>query len=58
MRNDIEKRLHRVKIHFKGTNVKCDFSKQCDVAQEGDRCNLYYTKCSNYLHFKNISQSV
>ena len=48
MRDEIEKRLHRVKISLDKSEIKCPFSKKCDKAANCDRCNLFFEKCNIY----------
>ena len=50
MRPEIEKRLHRVKIALNCKNVKCPQSKHCQNAENCDRCNFFFEKCSIYLN--------
>ena len=50
MRPEIEKRLHRVKIALDCENGKCPQSKSCQNVENGDRCNIFYEKCSFYLN--------
>lgn len=49
MRNEIEKRLHRVKIKLDEADVKCPNSKYCSIAENSYRCNEFYEKCSTFL---------
>ncbi len=49
MKNEIERRLHRVKISLDKSNVECPYSKACDIATNCDRCHKFYRKCSIYL---------
>lgn len=48
MRKEIEQRLHRVKITLYNENICCPYSKKCDKAENCDRCNKYFKKCSKY----------
>ncbi len=52
MRNEIEKRLHRVKITLDKSDIKCPYSQDCDKAANARRCNDFYAKCSIYLKKK------
>ncbi len=51
MKNEIEKRLHRVKIELDKKDVKCRFSKSCDIAESSSRCNYFYHKCTRFKDF-------
>ena len=46
MRDEIEKRLHRVKIALDKSDIICPISKNCDTATNCDRCNIFFKKCS------------
>lgn len=48
MKEDIEKRLHRVKIQLNGGDIKCPYSRECDKSVDAKRCNQYYQKCAIY----------
>ena len=50
MRPEIEKRLHRVKIAFDHKNAKCPQSNNCQDAENCDRCNIFFGKCSIYVN--------
>jgi len=50
MRPEIEKRLHRVKIDLDLKNIACPQSKNCQDAENGSRCNIFFEKCSIYLN--------
>ena len=55
MRNEIEKRLHRVMIKIPQQDNKCPYSKYCDDSENSFRCNLFYHKCSKYIDFDSHS---
>ena len=55
MREDIEKRLHRVAITLDKDNLKCPYSKQCDKAKYCKRCNVFFEKCTL---FKDLNLSI
>ena len=46
LRDDVEKRLHRVKIAFNKIEIKCKYANQCSKAENCDRCNKFYLKCT------------
>jgi len=48
MRNEIEKRLHRVKITLNKNKIVCPRSEHCNKAESGARCDIYFEKCSIY----------
>jgi len=48
LRNEVENRLHRVKITLNKKEIACPYSQQCNKAEGGARCNNYYEKCSVY----------
>lgn len=48
MRDEVDKRLHRVKISLNTEEVDCPYSSNCKKASNEKRCNLYYKKCSLY----------
>ncbi|MEJ2279576.1 MAG: hypothetical protein P8Y70_17815 [Candidatus Lokiarchaeota archaeon] len=52
MRNEVEKRLHRVKINLKSENVKCPKSFNCNKEKSYNRCNIFFQKCSEFKKFK------
>ncbi|MFX1363628.1 MAG: hypothetical protein ACFFCE_09540 [Promethearchaeota archaeon] len=55
MRNNIEKRLHRVMIKLDKNNIICPIAKDCLDAENCIRCNHYFRKCglfSNNLKIK------
>lgn len=52
MRDEIEKRLHRVKITLNTDDIKCPYSHNCDKAANEKRCNEFYEKCSFYRQKK------
>jgi len=54
MRDEIEKRLHRVMIKIPKKGYKCPYSKDCDNAENSVRCNVFYDKCSRYIGFKSF----
>ncbi len=56
MNNEIEKRLHRVKIKLDKTNILCPYSKVCLSAENGNRCNDFYLKCTKFSDFISDSQ--
>jgi len=50
MRLEIEKRLHRVMISASSTyDVRCSYASKCEKAQNCERCNVYFEKCSIYV---------
>ena len=51
MENNIEKRLHRVMIKLDRRDVKCPYSKCCDITENCNRCKQFYKKCSKYTDF-------
>ncbi len=46
MRNNIEKRLHRVMIKLDKNNIICPKAKACLNAENCNRCNQFYRKCA------------
>jgi len=46
MKKEVENRLHRVKITLNMNNIRCPHSNRCSKKSEGERCNIYYRKCS------------
>ena len=54
MRDNIEKRLHRVRILLQKGNAKCPYSNDCVKVTNCYRCNIFYEKCSIYL--QNLEQ--
>jgi hypothetical protein len=52
MREEIEKRLHRVSIRIRDNNIKCPLSQHCEQAENGHRCNEFFLKCSKYENLK------
>jgi hypothetical protein len=48
MGDDIEKRLHRVRIKLNNVKLKCPFSKRCNMRETSYRCNQFYEKCTLY----------
>ena len=56
MRPEIEKRLHRVMISAPLTQkIRCSYASKCETAQNCERCNFFFLKCSIYANF--VSQS-
>lgn len=55
MKNDIEKRLHRVMIKLNKRDVKYLYSNFCNDAENCIRCNQFYEKCSIYKDFNQNS---
>ena len=51
MKNEIEKRLHRVMIKLDKTSIKCPYAEDCKSAESCKRCNLFYTKCAIFTVF-------
>ena len=52
MRPEIEKRLHRVMISGSSThNIRCNYASYCEEAQNCERCNNFFLKCSFYKTF-------
>jgi len=50
MRPEIEKRLHRVMISASSTHdIRCNYASKCEKAQNCDRCNVFFEKCSIYV---------
>ena len=52
MREEIEKRLHRVSIRIGYNDIKCPLSQYCARAENCHRCNEYYFKCSKYENLR------
>ena len=53
MRENIEKRLHRVKIAFEHKEIMCPLSKNCSQAENCKRCDDFYKKCRIYINDSN-----
>jgi hypothetical protein len=51
MRNDIENRLHRVMIKSDKNPIFCPYSIECLRAENCNRCNNFYQKCSIFTRF-------
>ncbi|MFW9829004.1 MAG: hypothetical protein ACFFEY_15610 [Candidatus Thorarchaeota archaeon] len=51
MRNEIENRLHRVMIKADKKMILCPYSIDCLSAENCNRCNNFYQKCSLYTIF-------
>ncbi len=51
MKNEIEKRLHRVKIKLDKRNITCPSAKDCIIAENCNRCNTFYNKCAIFANF-------
>ena len=50
MRPEIEKRLHRVMIsNSPSYEIRCNHASKCEKAQNCDRCNFFFEKCSIYV---------
>ncbi|MFX0036012.1 MAG: hypothetical protein ACFE9I_10280 [Candidatus Hermodarchaeota archaeon] len=56
MRDDIEKRLHRVMIKLKKKDIVCPYAKECISSESSNRCNQFYNKCSRFTDF--VSNSI
>lgn len=54
MRDEIERRLHRVMIKIPQQGYKCPHSRDCDNAENSARCNVFYHKCSRYIDFNSL----
>ena len=52
MRDEVEKRLHRVAIKLIKVEILCDVSDICIRAESCSRCNLFFLKCNTYLKLK------
>jgi hypothetical protein len=52
MRDEVEKRLHRVAIKLEKIEIVCDCSKICIQAESCPRCNEFFLKCNSYLELK------
>ena len=52
LNQDIEKRLHRVKINLSGNTTNCPYSKDCNTSEICSRCNVFYEKCSKNEQFR------
>ena len=48
MRNEIENRLHRVKIELEKKEVECPHMKECESVENSFRCNIFYQKCTKF----------
>jgi hypothetical protein len=48
MREEVEKRLHRVAISLEKDKIICPKSKNCDHAKNTKLCNKYFKKCGIY----------
>ncbi len=46
MNNEIEQRLHRVKIKLDKNKVICPHANDCTHAENCIRCNEFYDKCT------------
>jgi hypothetical protein len=55
MRDDIEKRLHRVMIKIDHQDNRCPYSKSCENSESSARCNLFYQKCAKFIDFDSHS---
>jgi hypothetical protein len=51
MRNEIEKRLHRVMIKLEEKGIVCPYAIECLRADNSDRCNRFYEKCVKFTDF-------
>ena len=51
MKNEIEKRLHRVMIKLDKRNITCPYAKDCLSAENCNRCNEFYNKCVIFIDF-------
>ena len=59
MRPEIEKRLHRVMIGVSSTHdIRCNYATKCEKAQNCERCNVYFLKCSFYRIFNSEFQGI
>lgn len=52
MKNEIEKRLHRVMIKLDKKSITCPYAKDCISSENSYRCNLLYQKCTIFKNFK------
>ncbi|MBY9014833.1 MAG: hypothetical protein KGD68_04005 [Candidatus Lokiarchaeota archaeon] len=55
MRDEMEKRLHRVAIKLENAEILCDFSNICIHAETCPRCNEFFLKCNTFLKLKTKS---
>jgi hypothetical protein len=55
MRNEMQKRLHRVKIKLDKKKVICPYTGRCLNAENCSRCNEFFSKCAKFADF--ISES-
>jgi hypothetical protein len=56
IRPEIEKRLHRVMTSDSPTReIRCNYASKCEKAQNCERCNVFFLKCSEYSSF--VSQT-
>lgn len=51
MNDKSEKRLHRVMIKLDKKNIKCPYTKDCLSAENCNRCNEFYNKCTIFSNF-------
>jgi hypothetical protein len=51
VRNEIENRLHRVMIKADKNKIFCPYSIECLSAENCNRCNNFYQKCSLHKIF-------
>ncbi|MHA2038145.1 MAG: hypothetical protein ACW98X_17040 [Promethearchaeota archaeon] len=51
MKNEIERRLHRVMIKLDKHDIKCPYSTDCVRSENCNRCNNFFQKCSVYANF-------
>ena len=58
MKNDIEKRLHRVMIKLDNTDIKCPYAKECISVENCKRCNVFYSKCTIFSDFISASKEL
>jgi len=50
MRPEIEKRLHRVMIsNSSSKEIRCRYASRCEKAQDCERCNIFFKKCSIFV---------
>lgn len=56
MRENVEKRLHRVKIEPSQEDVSCPHSGFCRKAQNCLRCNEFYRKCHLFLNLEELDE--
>ncbi|MFX1570610.1 MAG: hypothetical protein ACFFCV_19905 [Promethearchaeota archaeon] len=56
MRNDVEQRLHRVMIKVDKNNIVCPKASNCLNAENCNRCNMFFHKCTIFTNFNTDSK--